>query len=338
VPASKPLPRDDLFRALPEPIGLTRADGAAMPTLTGFFSVFDEWTEINSMWEGHFMERFSPGAFSKTMKENRDGMRVLFQHGQDPQIGDKVLGPISALREEPRGAYYEAPLLDTAYNRELLPGLEAGLYGASFRFRVMREEIIDKPEASKTNPRGLPERTVKEAMVREFGPVTFPAYAGATAGVRSLTDEFLLRRFLDDPDRLREVLDQLPAGHAVAERMDTEDLMPLNQMMMCATDYIGAQDPESEQPQIDQMESVIAILHDLQTIEVNEDEAMEPPDPGEGMNAATPDEHETHRGNSTAPSPGGADRTGHPALLRRASRTTLDTHSLTRKERPKWQL
>jgi hypothetical protein len=28
--------------------------------------------------------------------------------------------------------------------------------------------------------------------VREFGPVTFPAYDGATAAVRSVTDEFML--------------------------------------------------------------------------------------------------------------------------------------------------
>jgi hypothetical protein len=42
----------------------------------------------------------------------------------------------------------------------------------------------------------------------EFGPVTFPAYAGATAGVRSLTDDFLMRCFERDPDRLREMFER----------------------------------------------------------------------------------------------------------------------------------
>jgi hypothetical protein len=57
------------------------------------------------------------------------------------------------------------------------------MYGASHRFSVLREDIVEKPEPSPSNPRGLQERTVKEArLIPEFGPVTFPAYAGATAG------------------------------------------------------------------------------------------------------------------------------------------------------------
>jgi hypothetical protein len=103
------------------------------------------------------------------------------------------------------------PLLDTSYNRDLIPGLQAGLYGASFRFAVMQEEFDSKPKRSDHNPTGLPERTITEAKVREFGPVTFPAYAGATAGLRSMTDEFLFGKFVDDPDRLREILELLAA-------------------------------------------------------------------------------------------------------------------------------
>ena len=49
-------------------------------------------------------------------------MRVLFEHGMDPQIGNKVLGPIEDLGEDKRGAYYTVPLLDTSYNRDLAPG------------------------------------------------------------------------------------------------------------------------------------------------------------------------------------------------------------------------
>lgn len=172
------------------------------------FSPVNEWAEIKSLWEGNFMERFAPGAWRKTIKDNASRIRSLFQHGMDPQIGDKPLGPIRLLEENDRGGYGEVPLIDTSYNRDLLPGLKAGLYGASHRFAVMREEEIADPEPSEYNPRGLPERTIKEAKLMEFGPVTFPAYAGATAGVRSLTDDFLMRCFDEDRDKLRAMFEQ----------------------------------------------------------------------------------------------------------------------------------
>lgn len=210
--SSEQLPRENLIRGLyPADVGLRADDGNGVGTLSGHFAVFDKWTEINSLFEGRFLERFQAGAFKKTFQENRDGMRVLFQHGRDPQIGDKPLGSIEDLREEEEGAYYSVPLFDTAYNRELVPGLKAGVYGASFRFRVIKEELDDRPERTDHNPDGLPERTVTEAKVMEFGPVTFPAYPDATAGVRSLTDEFVVAHLLQgvtsDPDRLRAILE-----------------------------------------------------------------------------------------------------------------------------------
>lgn len=156
------------------------------PIMHGHFAVFNEWTEINSHFEGHFVERIAPGAFKKTFTENRSDIKALFQHGYDPQIGDKPLGPFIDLREDETGAYYEVALLDAPYVRnDVLPGLKAGLYGASFRFQMIREDFDTRPERSDTNPEGLPERTLKELRVFEGGPVTFPAYPSATAGVRS---------------------------------------------------------------------------------------------------------------------------------------------------------
>lgn len=204
-------PRDELVRAVRVGVDLKRAEGDdepdGMPTLFGTFTPFNRFTEINSFFEGNFMERIAPGAFKKTFREQTP--KVLFQHGSDPQIGDKVLGRAEVLREEADGPYYEVPLLDTSYNRDLVPGLEAGLYGASFRFSVMREEWIDEPDPSDDNPKGLPERTIKEARVSEFGPVTFPAYQDATAGVRSMTDEFLIGRATARPETLRSILEYL---------------------------------------------------------------------------------------------------------------------------------
>ncbi len=182
----------DVVRAVDADVELR--DGAAVDgslgTLDGHFSQFNRWYEVASAWEGNFMEQIAPGSFVQTIEEDRAAMRVLFDHGYDPQIGNKVLGPIESLAEDKTGPAYEVPLYDTSYNRDLLPGLKGGQYGASFRFRVREETWVDEPKPSRDNPKGLPERTITNAKVMEFGPVTFGANPGATAGVRSMTDQF----------------------------------------------------------------------------------------------------------------------------------------------------
>jgi HK97 family phage prohead protease len=154
------------------------------------FSPFDVWYEVHSWWEGDFLERTQRGAYAQTIVEDRDRMRVLYDHGFDPTCGNKVLGPIDDLREDPDTPVGVVPLFDTAYNRDLLPGLRAGVYGSSMRMRVVEETWNDEPDPSDYNPKGLPERTISRVKVMEFGPVTFPANPDATAGMRSLTDTF----------------------------------------------------------------------------------------------------------------------------------------------------
>jgi HK97 family phage major capsid protein/HK97 family phage prohead protease len=217
--ASSRPPRDGLVRALVRGAEL-RHDGEAPPTMFGHFAVFNRWTEINSLFEGRFLEQIAPGSFQKTIQENRDRIRVLFNHGRDPNIGDKPLGPISELREDSIGTYYEVPLLDTSYNRDLLPGLRSDppVYGASFRFRVIKEDYDNAPERSDYNPDGLPERTVREVELYEFGAVTFPAYDDATASVRSLTDEFVTSRMLEDPAKLRQIIEGQPEPRPIDVR------------------------------------------------------------------------------------------------------------------------
>ena len=164
------------------------------------FSRFNTWYEVDSMWEGTFLERTVVGAFAQTIAEDRSSMRVLFDHGFDPTVGNKVLGPIESLSEEPDSPVGQVPLFDTSYNRDLLPGLQAGVYGSSFRMRVLADSWDDEPGASAHNPKGLPERTITRVKTMEFGPVTFPANPDATAGMRSLTDHFYDQlRHRDEP-------------------------------------------------------------------------------------------------------------------------------------------
>jgi hypothetical protein len=160
---------------------VTRAVAEAAETrdegkqLVGHFATFDEWYEVDSMLEGHFLESISLQAFDATIADSRSQMKVLYDHGQDPQIGNKILGSITDLRSDAKGPAYTVDMFDTSYNRDLRPGLEAGVYGSSFRFTVEDDQWDKAPRRSEYNPTGIPERTITQARVYEFGPVTFPA-------------------------------------------------------------------------------------------------------------------------------------------------------------------
>lgn len=215
-------PMDNVVRALYEPAAVelrAAADDGGPGTLYGHFAVFNRWTEIDSLFEGRFLERIAPGAFTDTLRDDGSAIRVLYDHGSDPSIGNKPLGTPRSLTEDKAGAAYEVELFDTEYVRELLPALGAGQLGASFRFQVRAHEWVDNPEPSDDNPHGLPERTITDAKVREFGPVTFPAYADATAGVRSLTDDFHARLH-SDATFVARFTERV--GLAVAERVLAE--------------------------------------------------------------------------------------------------------------------
>ena len=181
-----------------------RDDENGSPILEGRMMPYNEWTEINSSVEGHFMERFSPGSLAKTMNERMSRIRVLFEHGLD-RLGRQTIAGIEGFRDEPDGAYYRASLLD-GLPPLLVSGLKRGLYGSSVRFKPVKWDRIRSPRRSEHNPEGLEERTVREGFVKELSVVTFPQYEGATAMVRSLTDEIAAKQLLGDPERLLEFL------------------------------------------------------------------------------------------------------------------------------------
>lgn len=216
-------PPRDIIRAISPSVEFRddRESGDKRPLLFGHFSRFNEWTEINSFFEGHFLERIVPGAYKKTFRERINDLRVLFQHGKDPVVGDKPIAEIEDLREDEQGAYHESRLLD-GVPELIVSGLRAGQYGQSFRMEVMREEMVEKPERSEHNPEGLPERSIKEIRLHEFGPVTFPAYANTTPGLRSMTDEFVFGWLAREPERARELIGATDLSQAALRSADPE--------------------------------------------------------------------------------------------------------------------
>lgn len=181
-------PRQSLYRLSETPKALMRLredDHMDGRTLVGYPIVFDEWTPIDS-WEGRFIERIHPKALDRTLARRGDNIKVLWNHGFDPSIGEKPLGKPAKMEVDERGLYVEVPFARTSYNDDLLELIRAGAVdGMSFRFTVQQEQWVEKPGRSDHNPEGWPERTIHQADVHEFGPVTFPAYLATTAGVRA---------------------------------------------------------------------------------------------------------------------------------------------------------
>lgn len=241
-------PIDNLVRAWVDPEATvlrtgTTSDGS---TMVGHFAVFNSWTEIKSAYEGNFLERIGPNAFDETFRAKSGQVRVLYDHGADPQIGNKPLGTPKVLRSDSHGAYYEVELFDTSYVNDLKPAIRAGQLGASFRFKVT-EETWAAGERSDHNPDGLDERTITGVELYEFGPVTFPAYADASVGLRSRTDEFI-EHFLSDPQFVARFTER--AGLATTERI-LATLPPTAQRADIA-DPVGTSDKSSDGDENDQ--------------------------------------------------------------------------------------
>jgi HK97 family phage prohead protease len=247
----KPPPRDG-YRAMSWPAEY-RAEADKPPRLVGHFARFGVFNEIDSVKEGRFMERIDPGAFTRTFKNNGDRIRVLFQHGQDPHIGDKPIAKITQLRSDSTGPYYEAELLD-GIDPLILDGLRKNQYGVSYRFQVESDpsgqDWNETPGRSPANPLGLPERTILQAKVFEFGPVTFPADHGADVAVRSLTDQMST-----DPVAPSDEPAALP--HPVDEARDEPEPPPV--AVIAASDPPNGGSSDSRSVPVNEDKSIVSI-------------------------------------------------------------------------------
>ena len=145
-------------------------------TLEGYGAVFGQATRIDS-WEGTFDEVIDRGAFSKTLSERTPVLQ--FDHGRDPATGSVPIGSIQEIRGDDHGLFVQARLHDNARVEPIRQAIASGAVdGMSFRFQVVRDDWDES--------RDTPLRTLKEVSLLEVGPVVFPAYAGASVGVRSI--------------------------------------------------------------------------------------------------------------------------------------------------------
>lgn len=196
-----------------EATGLRAAATDGVDHMVGHFAVFDRFTEINSRVEGHFLERIGIPAFNRTLASKRaKQIRVLYEHGKDPQIGNKPLGAPDEIAPDEVGMRYDVSLFNAGYVNDLKPAIGSGQLGASFRMKINDVERVYPKKATEANPQMLEERTILDLDLYEFGPVTFGAYADATSGLRSRTDWFV-DELLTDKSFIARFVDRIGAAN-----------------------------------------------------------------------------------------------------------------------------
>jgi HK97 family phage prohead protease len=164
-----------------------RADGQP-PAIVGYGSVFydpaDPGTEydLRSSWGG-FVERIMPGAFDRAIRE--DDVRALFNHDANHVLG-RTPGTLK-LSADSKGLRYEISPPDTQTGRDVTASIQRGdISGSSFSFSVEEESWHETRDATTGQTTVI--REIRAVRLYDVGPVTFPAYQSATAGVRSEND------------------------------------------------------------------------------------------------------------------------------------------------------
>lgn len=196
--------------------------------ITGYAAVFyregDKGTEYE-LFPG-LVERIMPGAFDAALRE--DDVRGLANHKPELLLGRRRAGDASAtmrLSVDDVGLKYEIDVPDTEAGRSTYESVRRGdLDGSSFAFDTSVDWGAKRGSVTWREVDGTTIREIGSLTLYDVGPVTFPAYSGATAGIRSSGDE---KRLRDECDAWRR--SQIPATDDDADELllAAESIRPL---------------------------------------------------------------------------------------------------------------
>jgi uncharacterized protein len=155
-----------------------REEGDKGKTLVGYAAVFNSRSEDL----GSFVEIIAPGAFTKTLQENRK-IKALAHHEWDQVLGAVSSGTLR-LKTDEVGLHVEVDPPNTTYANDLVESVSRGdIDGMSFAF----EPIIDEWEYNRETDQYT--RTLKEVRLFEVSFVAYPAYSATTVALRDLVSE-----------------------------------------------------------------------------------------------------------------------------------------------------
>ena len=180
-----------------------------------------------------YMTAFAPGAWAKTLREQRDRVLVLWQH--DPWL---PIGKPTAMDEDAVGLKVSARVTEaTQTGRDAMALLRDGVpLGLSVGFRTIRERKATEADPLILDEGSIPEwmrqpgsnpldfiSIIEEARLYEFSVVSFPANLHAeieavraderAQAVASLSDDLRAGRLSPE---MRALVADLAAAHASA--------------------------------------------------------------------------------------------------------------------------
>ncbi len=181
---------------------LAEPEGDTPPELFGYAAVFYKPGDTSTEFEldpGYVVERFLPGCFDDVLRDNVD-VRCLFNHNSGAILGRVGSGTLT-LSVDQRGLFFRCRLPDTTAGRDVAESVRRGdIPGSSVGMIVEQRNWIEQQD-------GPVIREIVRVSLYDVGPVTFPAYAGATVAQRSR-------------DQLRDELDrELRQPHARRNRL-----------------------------------------------------------------------------------------------------------------------
>lgn len=192
-----------------KPILSKRADGSQI--IEGYAAVFYREGDLTTqfeIWPG-FVERIRPGAFDRALLEKHD-VRALMNHDSSLLLGRTSAGTLR-LSTDQIGLRYEIDFdsSDPDHLRAKSKLERGDMDGSSFAFLPTRSVWIEDGD--------IEIREIEDCDLFDVGPVTWPAYEGTTAGMRSKSETDSLRAELAERKRLRQSeADSVDVSAAVA--------------------------------------------------------------------------------------------------------------------------
>lgn len=129
-----------------------------------------------------------PGAFDEAIK--KDDVRALFNHDPSAVLGRNKAGTLR-LSVDDVGLRYEVTPANTSIYKDVVEHLKRGdVDGSSFQFRTIEDKWTREGNSEI--------RELRKVQLFDVGPVSFPAYEGASSGVRSDEDAQDAKRSRDE--------------------------------------------------------------------------------------------------------------------------------------------